>query len=58
MGKTAVAFFADEARIKRYEAAVSCVVEEDILRRLWGKWMLNVGVNQVVMVSEGNYGTI
>ena len=32
--------------------------EEDILHRLWGKFMLNVGVNQVVMVFEGNYGTI
>ena len=28
------------------------------MHRLWGKWMLNVGVNQVVMVSEGTYGTI
>lgn len=33
-------------------------VEEDIMRRLWCKWMLNVGVNQVVMVTEGNYGTV
>ena len=32
--------------------------EEDILHRLWGKFMLNVGVNQVVMVFEGTYGTI
>lgn len=32
--------------------------EEDILRRLWCKWMLNVGVNQAVMVSEGTYGTV
>ena len=32
--------------------------EDDILHRLWGKFMLNVGVNQVVMVFEGNYGTI
>ena len=32
--------------------------EEDILHRLWGKFMLNVGVNQVVMVYEGNYGII
>lgn len=34
------------------------VREADILRRQWGKLMLNVGVNQVVMVFEGNYGTI
>lgn len=32
--------------------------EKDIRRRLWSKWMLNVGVNQVVMVTEGTYGTI
>ena len=32
--------------------------EADILHRLWGKFMLNVGVNQVVMVFEGSYGTI
>ncbi len=32
--------------------------EEDILHRIWGKFMLNVGVNQVVMVYEGGYGTI
>ena len=32
--------------------------ETDILHRLWGKFMLNVGVNQVVMVFEGTYGTI
>ena len=34
------------------------VVEKDIMHRLWGKWMLNVGVNQVVMVSEGTYRTV
>lgn len=32
--------------------------EPDILRRLWCKWMLNVGVNQTVMVTEGTYGTV
>lgn len=39
-------------------AGVPYVAEEDILHRLWGKWMLNVGVNQVVMVTEGTYSTI
>ena len=39
-------------------AGIPYVVEEDILHRLWGKWMLNVGVNQVVMVEEGTYDTI
>ena len=34
------------------------VLEEDMIYRLWSKWMLNVGVNQVVMVYEGTYETI
>lgn len=34
------------------------VVEDDILHRLWSKWMLNVGVNQVVMVTAGTYATV
>ena len=33
-------------------------VEEDIVQRLWSKFMLNVGVNQTVMIYEGNYGTV
>lgn len=40
------------------QAGVPYVVEEDIRHRLWCKWMLNVGVNQVVMVEEGTYDTI
>lgn len=32
--------------------------EPDIMRRLWCKWMLNVGVNQAVMVEEGTYKTV
>ena len=39
-------------------AGVPYEVDPDILHRLWSKFMLNVGVNQVVMVYEGNYGTI
>ena len=31
---------------------------EDMVRRQWGKLMLNVGVNQAVMVFEGDYGTV
>ncbi len=31
------------------------VVEEDILHRLWSKFMLNVGVNQTCMVFDTNY---
>ena len=34
------------------------VLEDDIQHRLWGKWMLNVGVNQVVMLYEGTFETI
>lgn len=30
----------------------------DVERRLWSKWMLNVGVNQVVCAAEGKYGSI
>lgn len=33
-------------------------VESNIRHRLWSKFMLNVGVNQVVMIYEGNYGTV
>lgn len=33
-------------------------LEKDIIYRLWSKFMLNVGVNQVVMLYEGNYGTV
>lgn len=39
-------------------ANVPYVIEKDIMHRLWSKWMLNVGVNQVVMVTEGTYGTV
>ena len=34
------------------------VVEEDILHRMWSKFMLNVGVNQACMVYETNYGGV
>lgn len=34
------------------------VIEQDIMHRLWSKWMLNVGVNQIVMVWEGTYETV
>lgn len=29
--------------------------DEDIIRRMWGKFMLNVGINQCCMVYETNY---
>mgnify|MGYP000939132221 FL=1 len=30
----------------------------DILHRIWAKWMLNVGVNQLCMVEEGGYAVV
>ena len=33
-------------------------VAGDMTRRMWGKFMLNVGVNQAVAVFEGDYGTV
>ncbi|ULT57913.1 ketopantoate reductase family protein [Neobacillus drentensis] len=33
-------------------------VDPDMLKRLWGKFMLNVGVNQTVAVFESNYGAV
>lgn len=33
-------------------------VDTDMQKRLWGKFMLNVGVNQTVAVYESNYGEI
>ncbi len=33
-------------------------IESDIKHRLWSKFMLNVGVNQVVMIYEGTYNTV
>lgn len=33
-------------------------VDMDMRKRLWGKFMLNVGVNQTVAVIEGSYGDI
>ncbi|MCF0145071.1 MAG: ketopantoate reductase family protein [Eubacterium sp.] len=37
-------------------AGIAYVEEEDILRRLWSKFMLNVGVNQACMVYGTTYG--
>lgn len=33
-------------------------LEKDIIRRVWSKFMLNVGVNQAIMIYEGTYGTV
>ncbi|WP_300854335.1 ketopantoate reductase family protein [uncultured Clostridium sp.] len=32
--------------------------EDDILHRLWSKWMLNVGCNPTAMILEGTFGTL
>ncbi len=34
------------------------VIEEDIIYRMWSKFMLNVGVNQTCMVYDTNYGGV
>lgn len=36
-------------------ASISYRTERDILKRLWGKFMLNVGINQTCMAYEVNY---
>ena len=33
-------------------------LEDNVIDRLWSKFMLNVGINQVVTIYEGTYGTI
>ena len=37
-------------------AGIAYTVEEDIMYRLWGKFMLNVGLNQTCMAFETDYG--
>jgi len=37
---------------------VPCIVEDDMYRKIWSKFMLNVGVNQVVALYGGTYGEI
>ncbi len=39
-------------------AGISHTVEDDIVRRMWTKLMLNVGVNQTCMVYGGTYGSV
>lgn len=38
------------------QCGIFYTVEDDILYRLWGKFMLNVGVNQTCMAFKTNYG--
>ena len=46
---------ADRVRAYFDEIKMPYVWEEDILYRMWSKFMLNVGVNQTCMVYETNY---
>ena len=49
----------DEVQTYFEKAGVPYTVDADILHKLWGKFMLNVGVNQTCMVYETNYaGTL
>ena len=38
------------------KAKIPYTIEEDIIRRMWSKFMLNVGVNQTCMAYETTYG--
>ncbi|NLL92246.1 MAG: 2-dehydropantoate 2-reductase [Ruminococcaceae bacterium] len=40
------------------KAKLSHTIVTDMRDRVWGKFMLNVGINQVVSVCEGNYGSV
>ena len=46
------------SRLKKFfdEAGISYTEEEDIVRRLWSKFMLNVGINQTCMVYGTTFG--
>ncbi|GLB28295.1 2-dehydropantoate 2-reductase [Lacrimispora amygdalina] len=39
-------------------AKINYRTESDIVKRLWGKFMLNVGVNQTCMAYEANYAQV
>lgn len=48
------------ARLARFFARVGFphTVDPQMPRRLWGKWMLNVGVNQTVALYGGTFATV
>ena len=56
----------DEVQRKRLEqvvtffekAQIPYTVDADIIHRMWGKYMLNVGLNQVCMLYEATYGEV
>jgi 2-dehydropantoate 2-reductase len=47
-------------RVKRLfdRSGVPCETDENMQRRMWGKWMLNVGLNQTLAVRGGSYRDI
>ena len=65
MGRLCIGCFETEqepilARLKAFfdATAITYQTPEDILHSLWGKFMLNVGVNQTCMAFEANYGQV
>ncbi|MDD4772160.1 MAG: ketopantoate reductase family protein [Eubacteriales bacterium] len=40
------------------KAGIPYLIDPDMKKRMWGKFMLNVGVNQTVAVRESSYGDI
>ena len=40
------------------KAKIPYTIDEDIIHRMWGKFMLNVGINQSCMVYETTYGGV
>ncbi|MDO4263827.1 MAG: ketopantoate reductase family protein [Deinococcus sp.] len=54
---------AEAARVQAVErffarAGLPHSVDPDMPRRLWGKWMLNVGVNQTVALHRGTFADV
>ena len=50
-------------RVRRIEeffdrAGIACVIPPDMIRSLWFKYMVNVGVNQTSAVLRANYGAL
>jgi 2-dehydropantoate 2-reductase len=40
------------------QTGIPYVIDPDMRKRMWGKFMLNVGINQTVAVYEGDYGSV
>ena len=37
---------------------INCEIDSDMYRKMWGKFMLNVGVNQIVSLYGGTYAEV